>query len=71
MTINDIMIRDMLDDETEARDREMAEYGREIRRRVWRRRAKAVAEVAGYMAFLALLAAICWLCCAASGYHWE
>lgn len=37
----------------------------------WRRRLMAIAEVAGGLVFLALLAAFCWLCCAASGYHWE
>ena len=30
-----------------------------------------VAELIGAVALVAALAATCWLCCAATGYHWE
>ena len=72
MTINDIMLRDMLEAERKRKAEEkMAEYDREVERRLRRRRLKALGEVAGGIAFFALLAATAWLCCVASGYHWE
>ena len=72
MTINDIMLRDMAEaDRLEKREDEMREYEREISRRLWRRRGKLALDVAGGILLFALLVAFCWLCCAASGYHWE
>lgn len=72
MTINDIMMRDMAEEERRRkREDELEEYDREIDRRLWRRKAKAVCEAAGCVVFVALMAAFCWLCCAVSGYHWE
>ena len=49
----------------------LEEYDREVERRLWRRRLKALGEIAGGIAFFALLAATAWLCCVASGYNWE
>ena len=49
----------------------LEEYDREVERRLWRRSLKALGEIAGGIAFFALLAAAAWLCCVASGYHWE
>lgn len=71
MTINDIMQRDILEAERKRKEEEMAEYDREIEGRLWRRRLKAMGEIAGGIAFFALLAATAWLCCVASGYNWE
>lgn len=71
MTINDIMLRDMYDAEREERERDTAAYEREISRRLWRRRVMHALDVAGGILLFALLVAFCWLCCAASGYHWE
>lgn len=71
MTINDIMLRDMYDAEREERECEAAAYEREISRRLWRRRVLHALDVAGGILLFALLVAFCWLCCAASGYHWE
>lgn len=31
----------------------------------------AVGEILGSAVFIGLLFGFCWLCCAASGYHWE
>ena len=31
----------------------------------------AVGEILGSVVFIGLLFGFCWLCCAASGYHWE
>ena len=36
-----------------------------------RRAIRAAAEILGMAALLAMAAAFVWLCCAASGYHWE
>lgn len=47
------------------------EYDAEVRRRLRRHRWRVIGEIVGAIAFLALLAAFCLLCCAASGYHWE
>lgn len=30
-----------------------------------------VGEILGSVVFIGLLFGFCWLCCAASGYHWE
>ena len=72
MTINDIMLRDILEAERrQRREDAMRKYDREVEGRLWRRRLKAMGEIAGGIAFFALLAATAWLCCVASGYHWE
>ena len=72
MTINEIMLRDILEAERKRKaENEMAEYDRKVRKMLWRRRLKALGEIAGGIAFFALLAATAWLCCVASGYHWE
>ena len=72
MTINDIIQRDMAEAELrQRREDAMREYDREVEGRLWRRRLKAMGEVAGGIAFFALLAATAWLCCVASGYNWE
>ena len=31
----------------------------------------AAGEILGSVVFIGLLFGFCWLCCAASGYHWE
>ena len=31
----------------------------------------AAGEILGSVVFVGLLFGFCWLCCAASGYHWE
>lgn len=31
----------------------------------------AAGEILGAATFIGLLSGFCWLCCAASGYHWE
>ena len=36
-----------------------------------RRAIRAAAEILGMATLLAMAAAFVWLCCAASGYHWE
>ena len=73
MNINDIIQRDMAD--AEQRERERAERREaakdELRRQARREVLEAVKDIAGAIAFFALLVAIVWLCCAASGYHWE
>ena len=75
MNINDVMIRDMLDEERRgkrsARSMNLEEYDREIRRRLWRRRLVLIGEVIGSLVFFAIIGALCLLCCAVSGYHWE
>lgn len=43
------------------------EVNRRLRRRLWR----AVGEVVGSLAVIAIVAALIWLCCAVSGYHFE
>ena len=32
---------------------------------------RVAGEILGMIAILAMAAAVAWLCCAASGYHWE
>ena len=58
-------------DDIDVRGMTLAAYEREIRRRLWRRRMRAAAEFAGGVVVLLGLMGFCWLCCAASGYHWE
>lgn len=31
----------------------------------------AIGEILGSVVLIGLLFGLCWLCCAASGYHWE
>ena len=48
------------------------DYGEtEVRRRVWHRRWCTVGEIIGSLILVALMWAFGWLCCAASGYHFE
>ena len=47
---------------------------RQRRLRAEAKRAKikrAIGDVFGSAAFFGVLSIFCWLCCAASGYHWE
>ncbi len=72
MNINDIIEREIADaDRRQAVERESKAYDRELRRRVWRRRWRTIGDIIGLIATLAFFAALCWLCCAGSGYHWE
>lgn len=79
MNINDIMRRDMLDEERreerrikrDRRNMTLEEYDREIRRRLWRRRLVLIGEVIGSVVFFAIIGAFCLLCCAVSGYNWQ
>lgn len=79
MNINDIVLRDMLDEERreerrikrDRRNMTLEEYDREIRRRLWRRRLVLIGEVIGSLVFFAIIGALCLLCCAVSGYHFE
>ena len=79
MNINDIMKRDMFDAEREERAERtnarrgmtLAEYDREIRRRLWRRRLPMIGELIGGVVFFAMIGVLCLLCCAVSGYHFE
>lgn len=32
---------------------------------------RAVCDTIGGLVLIALMWGLCWLCCAASGYHWE
>lgn len=43
----------------------------EVRRRVWRRRWRTIGDIIGSLILVALMWAFGWLCCAASGYHFE
>lgn len=57
----------------------MESYGMMMRRRAREaaKRAKmekiksAASEILGSAVFIGLMWVLCWLCCAASGYHWE
>lgn len=75
MTLNDIIMRDLeiarRDEERHMAAESLAAYEREINRRLWRQRARAVGEVVAGVVTLALVFGFCWLCCAVSGYHWE
>ena len=67
MTINDIMMRDMAEeDRRQRREDAMREYDREIRRRLWRRRFRAAGEVVGGVLVLAMFALAAWLFLAAT-----
>ena len=59
MTLNDIIRRDLefcrREEEAEAARQSLAEYEREINRRLWRRRIKAALPTLAAMAFVALL----------------
>lgn len=59
MTLNDIILRDLAaccrEEEAEAAKRSLAEYEREINRRLWRRRMKAALPTLAAMAVCALL----------------
>ena len=73
MTLNDIIRRDLglcgQGKEMDAVQRELDEYEREIKRRLWRRRIKLAFDMLAEVAFVALLLAtvtgalLCW--CAA------
>ena len=55
MTINDIMLRDMAEEERrQRREEEMRKDDREICRRLWRRRLRAAGEVVAGILTLAL-----------------
>lgn len=67
MTINDIMLRDMAEEERrQRREEEMREDDREIGRRLWRRRLRTAGEVVAGVLALALLALVAWLFLAAT-----
>jgi uncharacterized RDD family membrane protein YckC len=59
MTLNDIILRDLAacrrEEEAEAAKRSLAEYEREINRRLWRRRIKAAMPTLLAVAACALL----------------
>lgn len=62
MTINDIMLRDMAEEERrQSREEEMREDDREIGRRLWRRRLRAAGEVVAGILTLALFVLLAWL----------
>lgn len=62
MTINDIMLRDMAEEERrQRREEEMREDDREIGRRLWRRRLRAAGEVVAGILTLALFVLLAWL----------
>ncbi len=62
MTLNDIIQRDLelcrREEEVEAAKRSLAEYEREINRRLWRRRMKAALPTLAAVAVCALLFAV-------------
>ena len=67
MTINDIMMRDMAEeDRRQRREGAMREYDREIRRRLRRRRFRAAGEVVGGVLVLAMFALVALLFLAAT-----
>lgn len=62
MTINDIMLRDMAEEERrQRREEEIREDDREIGRRLWRRRLRAAGEVVAGILTLALFVLLAWL----------
>ena len=62
MNINDIMLRDMAEeDRRQRREEEMREDDREIGRRLWRRRLRAAGEVVAGILTLALFVLLAWL----------
>lgn len=70
MMIDGMALRDMLD-EGKRQKRTDELYDREVRRRLRQRRVKTACDILGALAFFALAATVVWLCCAASGYHFE
>lgn len=67
MTLNEIIMRDLAArrrwEEMDAVQRELDEYEREIKRRLWRRRIKLALDMLAEVAFVALLlatAALLW-----------
>lgn len=47
-------------------------HAREAAKRAKMEKIKSVVgEILGSVVFIGLLFGFCWLCCAASGYHWE
>lgn len=62
MTLNEIIMRDLAacrrEEEMDAVQRELDEYEREIKRRLWRRRIKVAFDVLAEVAFVALLLAV-------------
>ena len=75
MTLNDIILRDMeicrREEEREAAARSLADYEKEINRRLRKRRMRKFGEIAAGIIFCVSIIAFMWLCCACSGYHWE
>ena len=59
MTLNEIIMRDLAArrrwEEMDAVQRELDEYAREIKRRLWRRRIKLAFDMLAEVAFVALL----------------
>lgn len=50
----------------------MRRRAREVAKRAKMEKIKSAAgEVLGSVVLIGLLFGFCWLCCAASGYHWE
>ena len=60
------------EDYIERLNKRAAEYDRVMSREgvMWRV-VRVAGEILGMIAILAMAAAVAWLCCAASGYHWE
>lgn len=75
MTLTDIILRDMAINKREAAReaayKSLAEYERQIMRRLWTRRLKALGEAFGVILFVAGIFLFCFLCCACSGYNWQ
>lgn len=67
MTINDIMMRDMAEeDRRQRREDAMREYDREVRRRLWCRRLRAAGEAVAGVLVLAAFALLAWMFLAAT-----
>ena len=50
----------------------MRRHAREVPKKAKMEKIKSAAgEILGSVVFIGLLFGLCWLCCAASGYHWE
>ena len=62
MTLNEIIMRDLAfcrrEEEMDTVQRELDEYEREIKRRLWRRRIKVAFDVFAEMSLVALLLAV-------------
>ena len=71
MNINDIMLRDMAEaDRKQKREREMREYDREIRGRLWRRRFLCAINTASWIVAVAVLALLAWCCLSKDAHRW-